>query len=719
MNKFAYLTTGYTLKGLYDAFKTKFKVHGEDNIPEGSIIFVINHFTRIETMFLPCHIYFLTDKVPVWSLADHSLFQGGFGNFLESVGAVSTRDPDRDLLIVKSLLTGEANWIIFPEGRMVKNKKIFEDGQFMISSDEGKHRPHTGAATLALRSEFYRERIRKTISTWPEEAKRLMDLYGINSVEPVINRKTYIVPVNVTYYPVRVRENAISKLVDRFTDGVPERAEDELMTEGTMLLSGADIDIRFDEPIDIKEYLKDPVIQSDIESDIEINFDDKIPSNKTLRQCSYDLMQRYMTAIYKKVTVNHDHLLSAILTRYPEGKIDLDDFKAKSYFASTLNIKKDKYHLHESLEQNQINLLTDDKHEIFNNFIELALETGMIQESGGIYFKKNIDIEDFHTIRKENTISVLANEIEPLSNLLSHIDILANESKDLTQERLRSHILKSTIIKYENDYKNFYDKKLSKPMDRGEPYLIEGTSKEFGIVLVHGYLASPLEVKQLAEYLGEKGYYVYVPRLKGHGTSPKDLSGTNYQNWVDCVDEGYTIIRNLCKNVIAGGFSTGAGLVLDLAARVDDLKGVFAIAPPMELKDFSSKFVPAVDIWNSFLKKVHIDIAKVEFVDNEPENPHINYHKNPISGVHELEKLMDQLKPKLKEITVPVLIAQGRNDTVVSVDGTKKLFDLLGSEFKEYFLFNFNRHGVLVGNDVDRIYKAINDFVDLVFKGNF
>ncbi|HEY6008655.1 MAG TPA: 1-acyl-sn-glycerol-3-phosphate acyltransferase, partial [Geobacteraceae bacterium] len=244
MNRFAYLATGQAIRlfaGLSAAEET---LHGTENIPAGSIIFVINHFTRIETVLMPLQIYELT-KVPVWSLADYRLFEGPLAGYLDSIGMLSTRDPNRDLLMVKSLLTGEANWIIYPEGEMVKDKQIVERTRFMISSAGGRRPAHTGAAQLALRTEFYRQRLSRMNETNPGEAERLMEVFRIDDLAPVLARTTWIVPVNITYYPLRARENALSRLAGRLVKELSPRALEELMTEGTMLLSGVDIDIRF------------------------------------------------------------------------------------------------------------------------------------------------------------------------------------------------------------------------------------------------------------------------------------------------------------------------------------------------------------------------------------------------------------------------------------------------------------------------------------------
>ena len=120
------------------------------------------------------------------------------------MGAVSTKNPDRDRLIIRSLLTDDASWIIFPEGRMVKDKKLIEKGKFMIYGAGGKRPPHTGAATLAMRSEFYRRRILSLHDKKHEEAQRLKDLFLIDSIkniskQDVIVPKTAMIPSAIKY----------------------------------------------------------------------------------------------------------------------------------------------------------------------------------------------------------------------------------------------------------------------------------------------------------------------------------------------------------------------------------------------------------------------------------------------------------------------------------------------------------------------------------------
>jgi esterase/lipase len=177
------------------------------------------------------------------------------------------------------------------------------------------------------------------------------------------------------------------------------------------------------------------------------------------------------------------------------------------------------------------------------------------------------------------------------------------------------------------------------------------------------------------------------------------------------VEVGYAIVQNLCKRVVVGGFSNGAGLALDLAARIEGLAGVIAVSTPLKLQYISTKLVPAVDVWNRLMGRVHFDDARKQFVENHPENPHINYLRNPISGLRELERLMDAVEPRLPDISIPALIIQAYQDPVVSPKGSEIIFERLGSPQKSYMLFNFDRHGILRGEGAEQVHRVIWDFI--------
>ncbi|NOX34604.1 MAG: alpha/beta fold hydrolase [Deltaproteobacteria bacterium] len=716
MNRFAFELSGYTLKTFSGFSKANIKISGQDNIPDGSVIFTANHFTRIETIFLPYHIHNITKK-EVWSLAAAELFNVPvLQGFLNNLGAVSTKDPHRDELILKTLLSKDVQWIIFPEGMMVKNKKLIKKDKFVLKGDEAVRRPHTGAAILALRCEFYRERLRRMKDMGEPEFERLVQKFEIDDIDRVLTRQTYIVPVNITYYPASPRENILSKIGKIVMKEPSKRVMDELMTEGSMLFSNVDINIRFGKPVEIKGYLKDPYIESMLTVKRKIRFDDDISSKQISRHFSIEIMEKYMSAVYAMTSLNYDHVMACILKHFPYRKegIDTYEFRCKVYFAISWLVSNRKYFVSDNFLENQIHLLTDDRYKRFEDFFTIAKNTNVIEIKDGKIFKDQtrfITGSNFHTIRIENPILVMANEVEPLKEVESFLKKTAQKSYNEIIDLVKDRILEKIEVDFSRDYNEHFIEGESKKKRIGRPLFLKHDNEVAGVLLIHGYMAAPEEMKPFAKYLHEKSFTVYVPRLKGHGTAPEDLAKTHYEQWMESVQEAFIVLKHSCKKIIVGGFSTGAGLALELSTKVEDIKAVFAVAPPMRLQDLGSYFVPAIDAWNAMIKKIHLENIAKEFIENHPENPHINYVRNPITGIHQLEKLMEYLESKLGTIQKPSLVIQSRKDPVVNPKGTLKLFELLGSNIKEYYIFDYERHGILIGEGVERVYKSIENFI--------
>lgn len=713
MNRYAYLATSRMIALIEKLSRIKVIIHGKENIPHGSIIFVVNHFTRLETLLLPYHIHKLTG-IPVWSLAAASFFEGPFAGFLEKVGAVSTRSPDRDQLIVKSLLTGEANWIIFPEGRMVKDKENVQSSFLGLNRSE-QRQAYTGAASLALRTEFYRQRLRGLADLNPAEVERTAGLFQIDGLTPVTSGATWIVPVNMTYYPIRSRENLISELADRYIHNLPERLREEMLTEGTMLLSGVDIDIRFGQPIQIAPLLTSSRIRADLLSSRQINFNDKLPSLPEMRSKAAKLTRDYMAAIYGMTTLNHDHLFASLLKAFPFNRIDAADLKRR-VFLLTRNLPKIcGGQCHSSLGIGQVALMTDDRYHKYRDFLLLALNSGMIRQENEQLIRipgRFIKATDIHRARIDNPLAVIANEVTPLHTVRHNALIMAWLPDFMVRNRVAKLLRLEALAQFRDDYRTFQIPGESKGKDVGAPLLLPGRNHDLGVLLIHGFLAAPGEMIETARHLNSRGYYVYLVRLRGHGTSPEDLASRRAEDWVESVDLGYALLSSVCKRVAVGGFSFGGGLALDCASRINNLAGVFAVAPPARLRDLGARMVPAVSYWNRLMDVLHTSIGRKEFMEIHPEHPEINYCRLPIPSLWEMVKFMKALDDKLADIHVPALIVQSINDPVVDSEGTEDLYHGLGSLKKEMISFDLGRHGILLGEGSAKVHEALGDFLD-------
>ena len=94
-------------------------------------------------------------------------------DLMDKVGAFSTADKNRDAIMIGALLTDSHPVIIFPEGQMIKDKKIIEKGKYMVYNT-GIRGPPTPArpASPSSPSSYARKSVRFHEKGTPKKSPR-------------------------------------------------------------------------------------------------------------------------------------------------------------------------------------------------------------------------------------------------------------------------------------------------------------------------------------------------------------------------------------------------------------------------------------------------------------------------------------------------------------------------------------------------------------------
>lgn len=714
----AFRYAALALKVLEKILGSKFSVSGIENLPSQPVLFVANHFTRSETFFIPYIIYKHTGR-QVRCLADSSLYHGTLGKFLNSVGAISTKNPNRDNIILKDLITGQYDWMIYPEGSMMKSKETKKESAFINYTPSRVGPVRTGSAVLALKSELYRSEMADfSKKNQAAELEELQKKLGVNYQQYFDQTNTCIVPLNITYYPIRPGNNKIKNLAAKFIKKIPDKIAEELEIEGNILL-GAEINISFGAPINLGNYVK--TARTVIGQIPLLNIETK--NNLVLKYFKYRLTEDFMSKVYCDVQVNLDHIFSASLKYFPQEKIEIYHLKRIIYLSALMISKVGKYHLNQSIfEENLIKMFIDEPHEEFDSAFELARKQNLISDQGDGFvtinkksFEKNYD---FNEIRRENTLQVIANEFSLLEKANSIVKKNAAIANSDLRKLVFDEIYKRDLEIFESDYEIYFDEKFSKDKAIGSPFFLNSSTKTIskikrtGILVCHGYKSAPQEVAALAKYLNGFGFRVYGVRLKGHGTSPINMKDVTYDDWYDSLQRGYAALKNICSKVIIVGFSTGGLLsLLSCSRKKQGVCALVAINSALKLLNIKARMVPGINIWNEMLVKLNIEKGRMEYVDDNPENPAINYSRNYLKGVEQLGKLMELCDDNLKNISVPTLIIQANKDPIVNPISGKLIFEKIKSENKFLIEPDFSNHIIINSEGKEEIFESIRDFL--------
>jgi esterase/lipase len=293
--------------------------------------------------------------------------------------------------------------------------------------------------------------------------------------------------------------------------------------------------------------------------------------------------------------------------------------------------------------------------------------------------------------------------------------ITAQKMED-TREGSCKDLLEAEHSLFNRDYQAYFLEGETKPQHIGEPFFLRNSSSKTGVLLVHGLMAAPEEVRQWGDFLYAKGYTVYAPRLAGHGTSAIDLSTRHYDQWMESVDRGTAILKTCCEKMVIGGFSTGAGLALYQAIQKPDaFDGVISICAPLKFKGVSANFVEILHAWNLFAGKLGMTRLTKVYAQNHPDNPHINYKRCPIQGIVEVKALMKNVYNALSSLGIPSLIIQGKNDPKVDGQSGQKIFRQIRHPHTYYREIDFHLHGIVRGPIAREVFEAVENFLNAVY----
>lgn len=232
---------------------------------------------------------------------------------------------------------------------------------------------------------------------------------------------------------------------------------------------------------------------------------------------------------------------------------------------------------------------------------------------------------------------------------------------------------------------------------------VSGDGPRIGVVLSHGFTASPHGLRAWASALAEAGFAVRMPLLPGHGTTWQELARTRWTQWYRALDDAYLELDAECDHVFSAGLSMGGALALRIAGT-RPVAGVILVNPGLVIDDPRAPLAGILKLVLKSTPAIANDILK-------PGMDEGAYPRTPVAAAHEVHKLFKDTVRLLPRVTAPVRVFRSTVDHVVSDSSIVALRRGLTNAPLELTRLENSYHVATLDNDADQIFDGSVDFI--------
>ena len=241
---------------------------------------------------------------------------------------------------------------------------------------------------------------------------------------------------------------------------------------------------------------------------------------------------------------------------------------------------------------------------------------------------------------------------------------------------------------------------------QAQPFFLKG-SQEIALLFIHGFTASPSELYPTAQLIYDLGgYTVSAPLLPGHGSDPRFLNKSNWEEWYNALKKELNFLMENYSRVFVGGLSMGGLLALHAGSKEEGLQGAISINAPIYNRS------PLLTIISPLIGRIQPYYPKKDDSNQRrlKQEGRFAYNVIPVKAFQSLMDLRKTVMEEVDSITLPVLLIQSLQDQSVHPRSVYYLQEKI--KHTKLVELHSPEHVATMGSEKEEIARAIVDFIN-------